>query len=109
MVIQYGVSRGVPTTLQRGGRGGRNETGQAIFLIMYEPWVMNIDLSAIDFSVFDPDHPNVTKLNKFSNKQERTGIAMVKIVQSEGKECLRRMNAQYLADNTLDGKQQKIS
>jgi hypothetical protein len=88
--------------LQRGGRGGRNKTGQAIFLIMYEPWVKDINLSALDFTPSDPDHPNVAKLSKTSKKQERTGIAMIKILQCD--DCLRDMFAQYLADDTPEGK-----
>ena len=35
-VVQYGITRDVPTTLQRGGRGGRTPSAEAIFLIMYE-------------------------------------------------------------------------
>jgi hypothetical protein len=69
-VIQYGISRDVPTTLQCGGRGGRNKFNRVIFLIMYEPWVKDIDTSAIGFAVSDLDHPTVAKLTKTSNKQE---------------------------------------
>ena len=103
-VVQYGIPRDVPTALQRGGRGGRNKTGQAVFLIMYESWVMDVDVSesaVTNLSASDPDHPIVAKLSKISNKQERTGIAMTKIIQS--KECLRQMYAQYLGDETADG------
>jgi len=101
-VIQYGIPRDVPTALRRGGRSGRSKTGQAIFLIMYEPWVMDVDLSVVDFTVSDPDHPIVMKLSKTSNKQERTGMAMIKIIQSKG--CLRNAYAQYLEDTSPDGK-----
>lgn len=103
-MIQYGVPRDVPTALQRAGRGGRNKTGQAIFLIMTESWVKDIDLSALDFtpSESDPDHPNVAKLSKTSNKKDRTGIAMIKILQCE--DCLRDLFARYLADDTPEGK-----
>lgn len=69
---------------------------------MYEPWVMTIDLSAIDFHITDPDHPNIAKLTKFSTKQERTGIAMIRITQSHTK-CLREMFADYLIDDSPDG------
>jgi len=100
VVIQYGVPRDVSTTLQRGGRGGRTKTAEAIYLIMYEPWVMNIDLSNIKFNVSDPDHPTVEKLSKTSNKQERTGIGVLKIIQSA--DCLRMMYANYLGDKTAE-------
>lgn len=33
--------------LQRGGQGGSDKTSQAIFLILYEPWVKDVDLSRI--------------------------------------------------------------
>lgn len=103
MVIQYGVARDVPTTLQRGGLAGRSgKPAQAIYLIMYEPWVINIDLSTINFGVSDPDHPTVEKLSKTSTKQERTGMAMVKIIQSP--DCLRKLYADYLGDKTPNGK-----
>ena len=69
---------------------------------MYEPWVMDIDLSTINFNFTDPDHPNVEKLGKNSTKQARTGIAMIKIVQSVD-DCLRGMYADYLGDKALDG------
>jgi len=69
---------------------------------MYEPWVMNIDLSTIAFSSSDPDHPIVEKLSKTSTKQERTGIAMVTIVQST--DCPRGMFANYLGDKTPNGR-----
>jgi hypothetical protein len=68
---------------------------------MYEHWVMKIDLSKINFTVTNPDHPNVEKLNKTATKQECTGIAMIKIIQST--ECLRKMYAEYLGDKTPEG------
>jgi hypothetical protein len=62
---------------------------------------MNIDLSTIKFTVTDPDHPNIENLGKYSTKQARTGIAMIKIVQST--DCFRGMFADYLGDKALDG------
>jgi hypothetical protein len=69
---------------------------------MYEPWVMDIDLSTINFTFTDPDHPNVEKLGKNSTKQARTGIAMIRIVQSVD-DCFRGMSADYLGDKAQDG------
>jgi hypothetical protein len=72
---------------------------------MYEPWVMNIDLSSIPTtpsSLSDPDHPTVEKLSKTSTKQQRTGIAMITLIQSI-KECPRKFFANYLGDTTPDG------
>lgn len=103
IVIQYGITREVPTALQRGGRGGRSPTGQAIFLLMYEPWVKSINLAAVEVdTATDPDHPNIPKLTTHSTKQGRTGVAMIKIVQSE-QECLRKLYAAYLKDETHEG------
>ena len=62
---------------------------------------MNIDLSTIKFTITDPDHPNTGTLDKHSTKQARTGIAMIKIVQSA--DCVRGMFADYLGDKALDG------
>lgn len=70
---------------------------------MYEPWVKSIDLATIEVDTSsDPDHPNIPKLTKHSTKQGRTGVAMIKIVQLEH-ECLRKLFATYLKDNTADG------
>ena len=56
IVVQYGISRDVPATLQRGSRGGRGSK-EALFLIMYEPWVDEIDLLEILFNHdLNPDH-----------------------------------------------------
>jgi len=74
---------------------------------MYEPWVMNIDLSSIPitFGQTDPDHPTVEKLTKTSTKQDRTGIAMTTLIQSVS-DCPRKFFANYLGDETPDGKLQ---
>ncbi|KAF8811263.1 P-loop containing nucleoside triphosphate hydrolase protein [Phlegmacium glaucopus] len=91
IVIQYGISRDVPTTSQRGGRGGRGSK-DALFLIMYEPWVDQIDLSEINFSAdLDPDHPNAW-----------LGLAMIKIIQLD-EVCLRLLFAVYLKDQSFEG------
>jgi ERCC4-related helicase len=103
IVIQYGITQDVPTALQRGGRGGRSSIGEAIFLIMYEPWVKTIDIETVRVeTVSDPDHPNVPKLTIHSTKQARTGVAMIKVVQKT-EECLRKLFATYLNDQTPDG------
>lgn len=56
---------------------------------------------SIDFSC-DPDHPNVVTLNPHSTKQERTGGAILDIVQSTVV-CIRSMFAKYLVDASPDG------
>lgn len=102
MVIQYGIPREVPTTLQRGGRGGRSSLTEALFLIMFESWLLPITLDEVNIDfVTDPDHPNVSQLTIRSTKQERTGGAIITILQSDI--CLRILFAKYLADVSLDG------
>ncbi|KAF9045231.1 P-loop containing nucleoside triphosphate hydrolase protein [Panaeolus papilionaceus] len=98
VVIQYGISRDVPTTLQRGGRGGRGSK-DAIFVIMYEPWVNLIDLSTLKNDFPDPDHPKDKILTKESNKQDRLGSAMIKIIHGDTT-CLQQLFSVYLGDET---------
>lgn len=68
---------------------------------MYEPWVLDIDLSSSAEDPSDPDYPNAGKLTKHSTKRQRTGWAMVSIVQSQI--CLRKLFAQYLDDQSDEG------
>ena len=66
-----------------------DEVGEAIFLIMYEPWVKTIDLGAVRVeAASDPDHPNVLKLTTHSTNQARTGVAMLKIIQQTEHQAL---------------------
>ncbi|KAF8257111.1 hypothetical protein EI94DRAFT_1709581 [Lactarius quietus] len=102
IVIQYGLTREVPTALQRGGQGGHSPTSKAIFLLMYKPWVKTIDLAAAAMdTASDPDHPTVSKLTDRSTKKEHSGVAMIKIIQLE-QQCLRKLYASYLSDTTPD-------
>ncbi len=71
-------------------------------MIMYEPWVMDVDLSNVNLDVSDPDHPTVAKLSKTSNKQERTGMGIIKIIQ--WRDCIRGGYAEYLGDGSSNGK-----
>jgi hypothetical protein len=75
---------------------------EALFLIMYEPWAMTIDLDAagVDFTSH-PEHPNVSKLAVHSTKKDRTGGAILTIIQSVHL-CLRALFARYLAEKSLD-------
>ncbi|KAH9022119.1 hypothetical protein EDB85DRAFT_1895384 [Lactarius pseudohatsudake] len=102
VIVQYGITREVPTALQQGGWGGCRPTGTAIFLLMYKPWVKSIDPATVEVdTASDLDHPNVPKLTVHSTKQARTGIAMIKIIQRE-QECLHQLFADYLNDTSLD-------
>jgi hypothetical protein len=70
-VIQYGICRDLPNGLQRCGRGGRAPSTSALFLILYEPWVKNTDISSLERDLKDPDQP-IHTLTKTSKKPERT-------------------------------------
>ena len=64
---------------------------------------MSIDLTTIEVdTISDPDHPTVPKLSDHPTKKERTGVAMIKIIQSEDK-CLRKLYASFLKDRASDG------
>ena len=108
MVVQYGITRDVPTTLQRGGRGGQTPSADAIFLIMYEPWVLDIDLSTIEENSSDPDFPNAGKLTKYPTKSAWTAVAMIRVVQSK-ELCIRGFWADYLNDESATGEQAEFS
>ena len=70
---------------------------------MHEPWVQKIDCSVVDVDTLtDPDQPIVSKLSVHSTKQDRTGIAMIMIIQQD-KKCLRELFANYLQDKSVDG------
>jgi len=68
---------------------------------MYKTWVIDINLSddASGQDVLDPDYPNAGELTKHSTKHARTGVAMIKMVQSRDV-CIREFWANYLNDST---------
>lgn len=100
VVIQYGIVQKQTDGWQRAGRAGRTPGMWAIFLILYEPWVLDIDLSEILETLNDPDQP-VGKITKFSSKQARTGVESIRMIQLDI--CLRRLQAKYLDDKTPEG------
>ncbi|KAF6745329.1 II DNA helicase [Ephemerocybe angulata] len=105
-VVQYGLSREMTVTLQRGGRCGRDGTTPSIFLIMYEKFALEVDLKAVDEEEKrtqdprrDPDRPVAGKLKPKASKKERTGIEMLRLVQHPEK-CFRKVFADYNGDET---------
>ena len=99
-VVQYGMCRDVPNTVQRCGRAGRAASTSAIFLILYEPWAMTADISSFTKDLDDPDQP-LQSITKTSKKPERTGVAMYQLIQTPV--CICKFFADYLADGTPSG------
>ncbi|KAF5335342.1 hypothetical protein D9611_011739 [Ephemerocybe angulata] len=84
LVIQYGIPRDISSLLQRGGRAGRSTTAIALYIMMYEPWVLQIDISGVSSDIAsDPDRPILEPLQKNSSKQERTSWEMYHIFQQK--------------------------
>lgn len=73
-----------------------------LFLIMYEPWVLDVKLDTLILDPADPDQPlvhcGITSDKRNSSKQDRTGRAMVQLVQSTT--CLHKFFSQYLNDSS---------
>ena len=99
-VIQYGMCKDIPNLVQRGGLGGHSTSTFAIFLILYEPWAMTLDLTLSTHDLDDPDQP-LQAITKTSKKPERTGMAMYQLIQSPS--CIRQFLASYLSDGTSTG------
>lgn len=69
LVVQYGMTQDVPLLLQRGGQAGCSTLAVALFLIMFEPWVLNIDLSNVTTQISEnPDHPITDTLETNAKK-----------------------------------------
>ena len=62
--------------LQRGGRALRNSHEDALFIVLYEPWVHDISLDEYnEGDLGDPDHPRA-KLKSSSQRRERAPLCM---------------------------------
>ncbi|KII83572.1 hypothetical protein PLICRDRAFT_119303, partial [Plicaturopsis crispa FD-325 SS-3] len=102
-VLQYGLTTNGTDSVQRAGRGGRDSTTCALFLVMAEPWAYDIEIEADDEDP-DPDKPHMPKPKDGNrSKQDRIGRASLAYVQSSG--CLRQFWASYLSDHSETGKQ----
>ncbi|KII95827.1 hypothetical protein PLICRDRAFT_26163 [Plicaturopsis crispa FD-325 SS-3] len=97
-VIQYGVTTNGTDSIQRAGRGGRDDETCALFLMMIEPWAYKAELDGDDLND-DPDKPHRPKPKDGNRtKQDRIGRASLAYAQTDG--CLRQFWATYLNDNS---------
>jgi superfamily II DNA helicase RecQ len=98
-VIQYGVTQDLCSLIQRAGRVGRDFTQDALFLIMWEPWVHDITIPDSQNGDSDPDRPSAPlSKEKDPTKPERTGLAMIQLIQDSAR-CIRKRLWQYLGDD----------
>lgn len=99
IVIQYGLCKNMAELAQRAGRAARDPNSSGLFLVMVEPFALNLASDSLNRP--DPDEPCAGKLKKNSSKQDRTSVASIRYVQS--KTCLRDNFAGYLGDKSLQG------
>ena len=70
---------------------------------MIEPWALELTLVGEDSQISDsdPDRPYAVIVKKTSSKLDGTGYASLRFAQS--KTCLRKLFAEYLNDQSLEG------
>ncbi|KAF8432233.1 P-loop containing nucleoside triphosphate hydrolase protein, partial [Boletus edulis BED1] len=96
IVIQYGTCQNMAEMIQRAGRAVRDPSMHGLFLVMFEPWALNVKLENEASISDDPDQPINRVVKKNSSKQERTGHAMIRYIKSAT--CLRKCFSKYLND-----------
>ncbi|KAH0826952.1 hypothetical protein J3R83DRAFT_4610 [Lanmaoa asiatica] len=69
-----------------------------LFVVMYEPWVLDVKLDTLHLDAEDPDRPYAETVKTNSSKHNRTGFAMIQLIQSTT--CLREFFNEYLDDHT---------
>ncbi|KAH0833811.1 hypothetical protein J3R83DRAFT_10963 [Lanmaoa asiatica] len=84
---------------QCAGRAARDSNSLGLFLMMVEPWVLNLQLDVTNRPT-DPDQPYAESLKKNPSKQEHTSIASLEYGRLET--CLREVFATYLGDKSLE-------
>ncbi|KAK0458767.1 uncharacterized protein EV420DRAFT_1642489 [Desarmillaria tabescens] len=90
--------------LQRGGRVIRRPGQYGLYVIFYEPLVLEIDVKDFDnpdMDYNDPDRPR-GPLKPTSNKKERAALSAIRLIQRHGPQCIREFKANYLQDNAPD-------
>ncbi|KAJ7574751.1 hypothetical protein C8J56DRAFT_1064439 [Mycena floridula] len=117
IAVQYGLTADIPTDLQQGSRAGRDFDLPAIFLMMYEPWALTVDISLIPEVLDNPDMPNTPtlivkqnqKVASTATKQPRTSkknraavsvLHLVLLSQGHKKRCIHEFFVKYLDDKS---------
>ena len=105
IVCTVGLPTNIVDALQRGGRAICVGDENALFVVFYEPWALEIDLE--DYlnvngsqTIDDPDKPR-DKLRVNSQRRERAPYSSVRLVQCPT--CLRQFYADYLNDKLVTG------
>ncbi|KAL0568131.1 hypothetical protein V5O48_013860 [Marasmius crinis-equi] len=101
IVANVDIPPDIAEALQRGGRVVRCSVKTGLFLILYEEWVLGLDLSAFfeepkGVDANDPDRPRQPLTDK-SNRQDRVPYSMASLIH-DGSICLRKFFADYLHD-----------
>ncbi|KAK7442230.1 hypothetical protein VKT23_016200 [Stygiomarasmius scandens] len=96
IVVNIGLPPNTCDAIQRAGRVVHRDGKHGLFLILYEPWVFDINLS--DYSnvyLDDPDRPRKA-LSTHSSRQDHAPFYLVMLVRGSG--CLRIVFGNYLSD-----------
>lgn len=88
---------------QRAGCAVRDQGLHGLYLMMVEPWALELNLvgSSDRINNSDPDRPYAGVVKKTSSKPDRTGYTSLQFAQS--KTCLCKLFAEYLDDESLEG------
>ena len=89
---------------QRAGRVVRDQDLHGLYLMMVEPWALELSLVGENgqmLSDSDPDRPYAGMVKKTSSKSNCTGYTSLQFAQS--KICLHKLFAEYLNDQSPEG------
>ncbi|KAL0563514.1 hypothetical protein V5O48_018553 [Marasmius crinis-equi] len=102
IVINVNIPPTGADALQRGGRANRQLMKFGLFLILYERWVLEVDLDEFEENraAFgdDQDRPR-EKLTDKSDVRERAASSMVRLL-SDDQLCMRKFFRDYLGDES---------
>jgi hypothetical protein len=101
-VCNAGLPSDTVETLQRGGRVGRREGDQGLFVIFYEPWALTI--SPDEFTVGDINDPDRPRGHYTLTSRARDWASYSSINLVRCRMCLREYFALYLNDTSPNGR-----